>query len=859
VKAPRATYRVQLRPGFGFAEVAELADYFAELGVSHVYLSPYLQAAKGSTHGYDVVAHHRVNPELGGEEGHARMSAALAAKGLGQLVDMVPNHMAVGTADNAWWWDVLENGPSSRYASYFDVDWHPGEDNRILLPILGERYADVLEAKVIKVTRENARFFVSYWEHRLPVAPRSLGEPLGRAAAKARSPELAFIADALSELPKPGATDQASTVRRHRDRQVLEQLLARLLTEKPELGRAIDAELVELAGDAPRLDTFLEHQNWRLGFWRFALGELSYRRFFDVATLAGLRVEEPWVFDDVHALVLGWLKEGTIDGLRLDHIDGLSDPTGYLEQLRRRAPEAWIVVEKILAPGEPMPERWPVDGTTGYEFIRLVDGVFIDPSGQEPLDRLWLEFGGENVSIDAQSRKARIDVVKGLLGSERERLVQLAVKLVAGEPMLRDVTTRELSVAMTELLASFPVYRTYARPGDVTSALDREHADAAFKAAAAAKPEVSTRLWETLRQALMLERNGAATLELALRFQQTSGAVMAKGLEDTLFYRHARLLGLNEVGGALDRFGVSLDELHTSLASGPPRSLLASSTHDTKRGEEVRSRLFVLSERAEAWGETVRRWSERMGAQRIDRPTEYFIWQTLVGAWPLTAERAHAYFEKATREAKVHTSWLAPNAEYEASVAQFVDAVLADASLRADIERFVASIEPAAQRTSLARTLVKLTAPGVPDLYQGTELWETSLVDPDNRRPVDYAARRALLKRAKDASPEESLAEDFPKLWLIQRVLNARKKHPEWFEGPYRRLEVSSEQVIAFARGDSLITLAPRWTSRGIPDAEVVLPPGTWVDVLSGETFEGSLQVVRAWARFPVALLARRA
>jgi (1->4)-alpha-D-glucan 1-alpha-D-glucosylmutase len=911
LSAPRATYRVQLRPGFGFAEAAELADYLEELGVSHLYTSPYLQAAHGSQHGYDVTDHRRVNTELGGAEGHRALSKALAARGIGQLVDLVPNHMAIGTADNAWWWDVLENGPSSRYATYFDVDWHPGEDadNRILLPILGERYADAISSGVLKVTREGARFFVTYRETRLPVAPRSLSEPLGRAAAQARSPELAFFADALGSLPKPGATDQTSMARRHRDREVIEGLLGKLFASDEERrgegeapirssraesrdpspdesqsgprtplrpltpASAVDAELAALSADAGRLDTFLEHQNWRLGFWRYALGELGYRRFFDVANLAGLRVEEPWVFEDVHELVLGWLEDGTIDGLRIDHVDGLRDPAAYLEQLRRRAPHAWIVVEKILAPGEPLPETWPIDGTTGYEFTRLMDGVFVDPSGEGALDRLWLEFGGNPAPLAAQARQARLDVIGGLLSSERDRLVALALRLVAGEPTLRDVTARELRHAITELLASYPVYRTYARPGRVTSELDRAHAATAFAAAAAAQPEVDHRVWEVLQRALLLEAPPTAQgvdVELALRFQQTSGAVMAKGLEDTLFYRNARLLALNEVGSAIDRFGASLDEFHAAMAAASPRTLLATSTHDTKRGEEVRARLLVLSELPDAWAKAVSRWSERAAPYRAftlpDRPTEYFIWQTLVGAWPLTKDRARAYFEKAFREAKVHTSWLTPDATYESAVARFVESVLDDRTLRGELDAFVASLEPAAQRIALGRTLIKLTAPGVPDLYQGTELWETSLVDPDNRRPVDFVARRELLHRARDASPERALiASDtgLPKLWLIRRVLHARRRHPKLFEGAYSRVAVegeAAERVIAFSRGSELITLVPRWTAKTVAwdETQITLPPGRWVDVLTRERLEGGRPLImeKAWARFPVALLA---
>ena len=871
---PRATYRIQLRPEFGFGEVCAITDYLAELGVSHLYASPYLQAAKGSAHGYDVVSHRQVSPELGGEAAHARMCRGLAARGLGQLLDIVPNHMAIGTEDNVWWWDVLENGRSSRYASYFDVDWHPAdEDNRILLPILGDRYADALAGGHLRVVREGARFVVTYYEHRLPLAPRSLGEPLARVAAKHEAPELGFLADALAALPSPNATDRESSDRRHRDKQVIAGLLARLFEHRADLADAVDAELATLSDDAARLDDLLERQNWRLGYWRYALHELPYRRFFDVATLAGLRVEDPRVFDDVHALVLGWLGDGTVDGVRIDHVDGLRDPTGYLEQLRRRAPSAWIVVEKILAPDERLPSRWQVDGTTGYEMIRVIDGAFVDPAGREPLEALWASFGGDAAPWAAQARRARLDVIHQLLASERDRLVDLAAKMIAGEPSLRDVTRRELGDAITELLASLPVYRTYARPGAATSAEDVACLDRALADAVTHRPDVDRRVWATLRRALLLDRAGPCEIELALRFQQTTGAVMAKGIEDTLFYRNAAFVALNEVGGAPERFAVDLDELHAALAANPPRSLIASSTHDTKRGEDVRGRLAVLSEIPDAWAAAVARWSSRAAPHRTgdlpDRPTEYLIWQTLVGAWPLDAARLRAYLEKACREAKRRTSWLSPDADYEAAVARFAEGVLADAGLCAEVETFVGTIAQAAWRNTLARTLIKLTAPGIPDVYQGTELPDFSLVDPDNRRPVDFDRRRALLARARDASPEDALAgiaDGLPKLWLVHRALAVRKREAAAFDGEYRRLEVTgpeADRVIAFERGGRVAVIVPRLAARVASWAgtAVALGPGAWADGLAGgpvEVHDRRLPVERAWARFPVALLVRR-
>lgn len=845
MKARRATYRLQLGATMRFADVARHADALADLGISHVYLSPVLEAAPGSTHGYDVVDHHRASEALGGDEGFEAMCRELAARGLGVLVDIVPNHMAVGP-HNAWWQDVLEHGRSSRYAGYFDVDWHPGEDadNRVLLPVLGERYADTLASGVLRIVRSGVRIAVHYHEHRFPVAPRSLAEPMGAAAARTRDSGFAFLADALGALPAPNATDHDSTVRRHRDHRAIESLLARHLAEQPAAAAALDDELAAIARAPSRLDAFLERQNWRIGFWRNALDELGYRRFFDVAALAGLRCERPRVFDDVHARVLGWIERGLIDGVRVDHVDGLLDPAGYLDRLRARAPSAWIVVEKILAPDERVPPAWPIDGTTGYEHLARVDGVFLDPAGEPILDELWAAW--REAPDDA--RQARLDVVDALFASERARLVALARTLVVAEPMLRDVSARELEAAITELLVSYPVYRTYVREGQPASARDREITAEAFAAATAHRPEVTPRLWALLEDALLSDR------ELALRFQQTTGAVTAKGIEDTHQYRDLRLTALCEVGREPGRFATTLDELHAALAEAPPHTLLASSTHDTKRSEDVRARLCALSEVAPAWRDALARWSTRAARHRSgdlpDRPTEYLLWQTLVGAWPIGPERVGAYLEKACREAKRHTSWLRPDVAYEASVARFVEAVMADAELLDDVERFVLEIDPGAHRTSLARTLVKLAAPGVPDIYQGTEVWETSLVDPDNRRPVD---------------PTALAATDSPKRRLVQRVLAARAAHPDRFAAPYRRVVVSGpeqERVIAFARGDDLVAVAPRWTARAVVWGEtaVELPgaPGAWTDVITGERVRGGhVPVETLWSGFPVALLGR--
>lgn len=865
----RATYRLQATPDFGFDRIAELADYLAELGVSHAYLSPVLTAAPGSQHGYDVIDHDHVNPELGGDAAHARMCSALKEHGVGQLLDIVPNHMAV-VARNRLWWDVLENGPSSHYAAFFDVDWEGGEDTRVLLPLLGEHYFDELRERRVRVVRSGAEFIVEYHDHRLPAAPRSIGTVL-RASAPEHQ-ELCFLADALEELSAPTATDQVATLRRQRDKAVLFTFLARLLEREPELCPRIDAQLARLNDDVEALDAWLERQNWRLAHWRNASTELGYRRFFDVNSLAGLRVENLRVFERVHHVVLDWLARGTIDGVRVDHVDGLRDPSEYLQRLRDAAPGAWIVVEKILADNEPLLRSWPIEGTTGYEFIRTCDQLFVDARSQATFDALHERFGGETGAWEERAREAKLHILKQILGSERERLTDLAQRVLTRRIELRDCTRRTLSSAVTALLISYPVYRTYVRVGSINDR-DRSLIEDVVRAAQKLRPEVDPRVFEALSNVLSLRWSGELEAELALRVQQLTGAVMAKAIEDTLFYRHVRLCALNEVGGTPEVFGISANDFHKTLeAQDKLQGLLASATHDTKRGEDTRARLLALSEVPELWEQAVTRWSERTRSYRpalLDRATEYFFYQTLVGAYPLSVERALAYMQKATREAKRSTSWIQPEPDYESAVESFVKAALADRELLADVARLLARIGPGAYITSLSRTLIKLTAPGVPDIYQGTELWDFSLVDPDNRRPVDFAERRALLQRVKTLSPEAVLAElerGTPKLWLIWKTLQLRKQRPPLFATPYQRLPVSgadAEHVVAFARGQDLVTIVPRLNVDNAPkqrSARVQLPEGPFRSLLTGELVTSNQsQVDQLWARFPVALLVREA
>jgi (1->4)-alpha-D-glucan 1-alpha-D-glucosylmutase len=877
---PRATYRLQLHAGFDFDAAAAAAAYISALGVSHVYSSPYLQAAPGSTHGYDVVNPRQVNVELGGPVAHDRFSRTLGERGLGQVLDVVPNHMAIGGPQNPWWTDVLENGQASRYARFFDVDWDAPESrlrNTVLLPVLGDHYGRVLEAGELRVMREDGSFFVGYADRRFPLAPPSLEEIVVEAGHRAGSDELVFIGEALGRLPDSSSTDRRSITRRNRDKEVLRAAIGRLVRDRPEVAAALDAVVGELNADVDRLDALLGRQNYRLAFWRAAGEDLGYRRFFDVTTLIGVRMEDELVFRETHELIVGWLQRGVLDGVRIDHPDGLRDPRTYFERLRRASPRAWIVAEKILEPGEDLPSDWPVAGTTGYDFMNRVGGLWVDPAGEAPLTQLYAELTGTSDSFAEIAYEKKRQVLRDVLASEVNRLTELLVTVIEGHRRHRDYSRAQLRLALTEVLAAFPVYRTYVRAeqGEVAAA-DREHVDLAIAAAARRTAEVDADLFRFVRDVLLLELRGERESELVMRFQQLSGAVMAKGVEDTAFYTYFRLASLNEVGGDPGRFGVSTAEFHAANAriqQSWPSTMLSTATHDHKRGEDTRCRMSLISEVPNLWRETVLGWIEHNRPKRSgrwpDRNTEYLVYQTLVGTWPIAPERLWAYVEKAIREAKVHTSWTAPDARYERAVRRFVERLLDDEAFTSSLEGFVAPLLRPARLTSLSQTLLKLTSPGVPDIYQGTELWDESLVDPDNRRPVDYELRRRLLETARSASAEQALAElesGLPKMWLIARALGLRARRPELFGpgGGYAPLAATGAQadrVVAFARGGEAIVVAPRlWLglerAGGWSDTRLVLPGGRWQDELGGDVHEGGeLALGELLARFPVALL----
>lgn len=922
--APLSTYRLQLSPDFGFDAVAEVAGYLAELGVSHAYLSPCLQAAPGSTHGYDVVDPTRVSDDLGGAAAHARMCDALGRSGLGQVLDLVPNHMAITGPENLWWWDVLENGPASTYASWFDVDWDPPEArlrNSVLLPVLGDHYGRALEAGELTVWRTGGALVVHYYDLAFPIAPNSIDTLLWEAAqdlAAAAGPpaaagaeggesrdELESIATALGRLPPSWSTDRSSVRERHRDKEVLRQRLDELCDRVPAVAKAVDDAVGRLNVDPDRLDALLERQSYRLAYWRAADQDLDYRRFFDISTLVGLRVEDEEVFAQTHALVLAWLREHVVDGLRIDHIDGLRDPATYLERLSQASGGAWVVVEKILEPGEHLVADWPVAGTTGYDFAALVGGLFIDPAADSALTDVYSELTGESDSFEEVVHQARHQAMAKALAADLRRLTSLMMAVCQRHRRYRDFTRLDLSRAIEEVIACFDVYRTYvgkdaapdgAGPGPA-SPQDTARIEHALAEAARRQPEIDAELLWFLGRVLVGDPSasqGDPERELRMRFQQVTPPVMAKAVEDTAFYVYNRLVCANEVGGDPSRPATTPDDFHRACDQAQqqwPATMVATSSHDTKRGEDVRARIALLSELPEQWGEAVRRWAARNQAhrrghdpdnQQPDRNAEYLLYQTLVGTWPIEVERVVAYMAKATREAKQHTSWTDPDPDYDAAVDHFVRAVLTDDAFVAELEAFVEPLVQPGRVTSLAQALCRLTAPGVPDTYQGCELWESNLVDPDNRRPVDFERRRAVLAeldglaaqadrgRAQLAAALRNPADDgLPKLALTRAALQLRNQHPDWFDSrsSYRPLPVTGEQadhVVAFTRAESVVTVAPRLVVGlarvgGWGDTRVELPFAKWLDHLTGICHSGgSVRLDQLLGAFPVALLARQ-
>jgi (1->4)-alpha-D-glucan 1-alpha-D-glucosylmutase len=888
LRIPCSTYRLQLHKDFTFDDATRIADYLRGLGISHVYCSPYLQASPGSMHGYDVVSHQRVNAELGGAEGHERFCKKLGELGLGQVLDIVPNHMSLGK-ENRYWWDVLENGTSSRYASFFDIDWQPQEErlrDKVLVPILGDQYGKVLQNGGIKVLRRGNRFQVECSAETLPTSPTSLPVILSRAAEYAKSDTLSFLAASFGRLPQPEYVDRRTILARHRDKVVLFDLLERLSKEEHGVWEAIDQSVAELNGNLDAMDDFLTQQNYRLAYWKTADQQLSYRRFFDVNSLIGLRVEREYVFEETHALVLDWLKRGVLDGARVDHPDGLRDPLEYLKRLRDRAPDAWVVGEKILEPGEFLRESWPIQGTTGYDFLNVVAGVLVAPEGMAELTSVYGDFTSEITDFHSIAHEKKISVTQEGLGSDVNRLTSLFVEICEANRDQRDYTRAEVRRAIREVAACFAIYRTYVVPDrDEITDEDREQIAQATECAKQQRLDIDADLFDFMRDVLTTVVKGKQESEFVLRFQQFTGPVMAKGVEDTAFYCYDRLTGMNEVGSDPGRNGLSVAEFHAyceKMQATHPATMTTLSTHDTKRSDDVRARIAVLSEIPGRFNSAIQRWSRMNSAFRTgkrgspampDRNTEYLYYQTLIGAWPLPIDRAQAYMLKAVREAKQQTSWVANNKEFEEALRMFIELTLNYAPFLRELQQFVARVQDAGRMNSLTQTLLKYTAPGVPDLYQGGELWDLSLVDPDNRRPVDYAVRKRFLCELKQMRGEDVGAqvmmrvdEGLPKMWVIHRALELRRERPECFgaEAEYTPLEVDGakhDHVIAYVRGEDVVTVAPRLTLKldgTWKDTIVVLPKGRWRNRLTGGAVGGGVITMKLLLKdFPVALLLR--
>jgi (1->4)-alpha-D-glucan 1-alpha-D-glucosylmutase len=963
---PRATVRFQFTKDFRFADAAALVPYLASLGISHVYASPFLRARSGSTHGYDIIGHAEFNPEIGSPEDFERMVEALHAHGMGLILDFVPNHMGVGGHDNPWWLDVLEWGRASPYASFFDIEWDPVESalrGKVLLPVLGDHYGQVLERGELELRLDEERGSLSIWyyDHRFPVGLKDYARVLGPArdalaADGGEGDPLGALVEGFARIGEAGASVQEQALAR-READELRRQLAGLMASDARAAGAVREAVAGFRGSPGEpaswmgLHALIEEQAYRIAFWRVASDEINYRRFFDVNDLAGLRiVENAELFELAHQLVFRLIGEGKLQGLRLDHIDGLYDPAAYCRKLQDRAgylmiqaaaagrglaPQPhpglaprepmYLLVEKILAHDERLRPEWPVSGTTGYEFMNLVNGLFVDPAGEAPLTEAYRRFVRRDVEYDEVVTEAKRLIITNNLASELKVLSTMLYRLAQQSWSTRDYTLTGLRRALVDVATYFPVYRTYVT-GEGVSDADRRCIDRAVDAAkgAALTPDLS--IYDFVRSVLTTDLKDSGrgyvaddVCRFAKKFQQFTGPVTAKSVEDTAFYRYFRLVSLNEVGGEPGVWGTAPEAFHRANAErlkDHPFCMVATATHDHKRGEDTRVRIDVLSEIPEAWSTHVDRWARmnRLKAAEIDgRPApglndQYLLYQTLVGAWPLDlrepegegladlTERVLAYMLKAVRESKYRTSWTSPNEAYERALEAYVRGVLdptESAGFLADLAAFQGRVAVAGALNGLSQTLLRLAVPGVPDLYQGTEFWDLSLVDPDNRRPPDWEARRRGLAEEDGAEedgppgPEALLAgwrDGRIKQHVVAATLRLRERRPALFAlGDYAPIEAEGAEagrVVAFLRrheGSVLLAVAPRLAAPLLGEGaeRPHVPPEAWGDTrlrlpglsggtvltdrLSGATLsvreDGVVAVADLLRAFPVALL----
>lgn len=991
---PWATYRLQLGPHFPFSQAAELVPYLNELGISDIYVSPVFLPCSPASHGYDVCDHNQLNPALGSAEDFENFVKILSNKGMGLILDMVPNHMGIGGEKNVWWMDVLENGPSSPYAHYFDIDWHPVKpelENKVLLPILEDQYGIVLESGKFRLSFEEGAFFIYYYDHKLPVAPRSYCLILNQVLATLTNEllpdhedllELQSILTALSYLPPRTETSSEKIAERMREKEVIKKRLISLYQKSPPFRATLDHTVKDYNGQIgdpqsfEKMENLLKEQAYRPCFWRVAADEINYRRFFDINHLAAIRMELPEVFQAAHQLLFRLLAEGKATGLRIDHPDGLWNPAHYLRNLQKYyllstlshrllspypislekiesiveewlvnletspAPIKWplyVVIEKILSRGEKLPASWAIYGTTGYDFLNSLNSLFVAKDNQKTFDRLYARFIGQQIDLPHLINSGKKMIMLISLASEIASLSHQLERLSEKNRWYRDFTLNSLTFALREVIACLPIYRTYITGPDAVSDRDATYITAAVEEAKRRNPRTAAAIFDFIGDTLLLRNLSNFPLEdwpkilnFAMRFQQITSPVMAKGLEDTVFYIYNRLISLNEVGGHPEKFGFSLEEFHSQNKERLPNwplSLLATSTHDTKRSEDVRARLNILSEMPREWKEAVYRWRRWNFSKKTlvdgqlapDPNDEYHLYQTLVGAWPLEdkddgflqgeefahwRERIVSYMQKAILEAKVHTSWFNPNREYEEAVKNFIYQIFEPGrknKFLPDLRSFQRRVSYFGLWNSLAQVLLKLTCPGIPDFYQGTELWNFNLVDPDNRRPVDYQKRKALLaelrrKISKSDNDLLSLAQELLqsirdgriKLFLIYSLLNYRQRNSALFtQGDYIPLigqGEKKEHVVAFARRLEdllIIVVTPRLMFRltegqakpplGLEvwqDTRIYLPEGegssSFVHLLTGEILDVRKKVAQPYLdlatifkNFPVAVLER--
>jgi (1->4)-alpha-D-glucan 1-alpha-D-glucosylmutase len=889
-RIPTCTYRLQFNRWFTFAQARDIVTYLRVLGASDVYASPYFQANPDSLHGYDITDHNKLNLAIGSRGDYDAWIAQLHAHEIGQVLDFVPNHVGITDDSNGWWMDVLENGPSSKYAPYFDIDWEPLKSDlhgKVLLPILADQYGHVLERGELQVRFEEGTFYLLYGERRLPIAPGTYRYVLEIALQNLAEykdedlyAELQSILTALEYLPKRTETDPKRIAERTREKEIIKRRLERRCAEAPQVQQAVEKALVRINGkpEDPRsfdvLDELLNEQSYRLAFWRVAAEEINYRRFFDVNELAAIRVELPRVFDAVHRLILELVNAGAVTGLRIDHPDGLYLPREYFEKLQQRCAKAlgialpkdgraiYMLAEKILTGTERLRADWRVHGTTGYDFANHVTQLLVDPAAETAVTKTFHRFIGHSMPFGHLLYAKKLLVMKLALANDVDVLGNMLDRLSEQNRWYRDFTLEALSRAVRETIACFPVYRTYLEPGRPVSEEDRQMLERAIAAAKRRNPAMEESIFNFLRDVLLfrfpsnLDAAGrAAHTHFVLKFQQTTGPVMAKGLEDTVFYIYNRLAALNEVGGEPQQFGLSVEGFHERNLDRQrnwPATLLTTSTHDTKRSEDVRARIVAISEIPDFWRRSLQRWHtvnrrRKRVVNELEAPDaneEYLLYQTLLGTWPMDANgepgrtatpeyvgRIQAYMGKALHEAKINTSWIQPNKDWDTAMRDFVAEIL-DGSPR---NKFLPIFFPVAKEiarlgaiNSLAQTLLKLASPGVPDIYQGNEIWDYSLVDPDNRRPVDYNVRAQMLQSLAGATPGE-LVQTWPdgriKMFLTQRVLRFRREHSDLFQrGDYLPLSASgvfAQCCVSFVRHLAhkwIFLIAPRLSSRvGFP------------------------------------------